>query len=157
MSRKPLLLSLIVLVALAVAWVVLSSQKPPSPSTRALPPSPPPQTSVRQSESTLTRVLSPRDLEIVESTPTLNAEREGVMARHKVVIRNNGKVSYKNISLELSYFDKTARIVATRTYVISALLRVGETATLPAIEMPNLPQNITSSKTIVLHADLVPQ
>ena len=157
MSRKPLLLAVVVLLALAVAWVVIKSQTMPSPSTPALPPPPTPQTAVRQSESTLTRVLFPRDLEIVESTPILNAEREGVLARHKVVIRNHGKVSYKNVSVEFSYLDSRAKILATRTYVISAPLRAGETASLPAIEMPGLPANITSSKTALVHADLVPQ
>ena len=155
MSRKPLLLALIVLLALAVAWVVISAQKTPSPSTT--PPPPAPRTDVKQTESTLTRVLFPRDLEIVESALVLNAEREGVMARHKVVIRNNGKVSYKNVSLELSYLDRRARIVATRTYVLSAPLRPAETATLPSIEMPNLPPNIPPTNTTVVHADLVPQ
>jgi hypothetical protein len=156
MSRKPRLLALIVLLALAAVWVVISARRTPTRLTPAPLPSPSaPHSSVRQLEATLTRVLFPRDLEIVESTPILSGEGDGVIARHRVVIRNKGKVSYRNVSLEFSYLGRRGRVLATRTHLVTGPLPAGEAVT--TLEMRGLPANVTASKTKLMHADLVPQ
>jgi hypothetical protein len=85
----------------------------------------------------------------------LSGEGEGVISRHRVVIRNKGKASYRNMSLEFSYLDRRGRILATRTHLFTGPLPAGEAQT--TVEVRGLPANVTASKTKLIYADLLPQ
>ena len=76
---------------------------------------------VQQSESVPTRVLSPKDLEIVNSTMQLDSGHAG-----EAEIRNNGSVPYVQTQLRFAFLDRNGRVLAAKDFLISRTLMPGK-------------------------------
>jgi hypothetical protein len=112
----------------------------------------------RKSKPTLTRVLRPKDLQIVEATMELSqsSSDETVEARHFVVVRNDGEPAYRNITLAFAYLTKEIKPLETRTHSIPDPLLPGKTVSVKELVMKALPRGTSTCKPTVLYADIEP-
>src|SRR5688572_22808132 len=111
--------------ALAIVLVWKTARTPETPS----PPAPPAIEDFRKSKPTPTRVLRPKDLEVVDATLELSqsSTAESMDARHTLGVRNNGELAYRNINLAFAYLSKEGKPLETRTYPISGPVLPGKT------------------------------
>jgi hypothetical protein len=149
--RRLIFLALTAVLALVLGWMIVRSPEKASPTAA------PSGEDIRKSKPTLTRVLRPRDLEIVDSTMELSqsSSNETVEARHFVVVRNNGEPAYRNITLAFAYLTKEGKPVETRTHLISGPLLPGKTVSVQELMM-KLSRGTSTCTTTVLYADIEP-
>ena len=141
--RRLIFLLLTGVLALLLVWKTVRSPETPSP------PAPPAIEDVRKSKPTPTRVLRPRDLEIVDATVELSQSSSSDVddARHTVVVRNNGELAYRNVNLAFAYLTKEGKPLETRTYPISDPLLPGKTVSAREVVMKMLPKGTSKSAT----------
>lgn len=113
---------------------------------------------IRESKSSPIRVYAPSDLEIIQSTAKFGKKSDGkdffLGVRHKIEIRNKGKVPYREIQLALYYTDLKGRQLATKTYLISKTLLPATSLEVTDIQVDSLPLSAINFKISILHADL---
>jgi hypothetical protein len=128
-----------------------------SPETTP-PPAPPSVEDIRKSKPTLTRVLRPKDLQIVDATMELSqsSSNQTVDARHFFVIRNDGELAYRNITLAFAYLTREGKALETRTYSISDPLLPGKTVTVKELAMKAVSKGTSTCTPTVLYADIEP-
>jgi len=147
---------MILLLLAAVLVVVLVWKGTRTPETAA-PQAPPSNEAIRKSKPTPTRVLRPKDLQVVDATMELaQSTPESIDARHALGIRNNGELAYRNINLTFAYLSKEGKPLETRTYPISGPVLPGKTISEPEIVMKTLPRGTSKSVTTILYADIEP-
>ena len=108
---------------------------------------------VQQSESMPTRVLSPQDLEIVNSKIQLDFPRADA---HEVEIRNNGNVSYSRMQLRFVFLDRNGRVLATKTNLIARTVMPGKSIKVADMANNEIPPLAVISKVSILYADVSP-
>ena len=152
MRRRLIFLPLIAVLALALGWMIVRAPEK-TPST-----APPSVEDVRKSKPTLTRVLRPKDLQIVDATMELSqSSSDGTVdASHFVVVRNDGEPAYRNITLAFAYLTKEGKALETRTHLISDPLLPGKTVSVQQVVMKALPRGTSTCTPTVLHADIEP-
>jgi hypothetical protein len=113
---------------------------------------------VRESQPTPTRVLVPRDLEIVQAKMRLEAQGSGKdryqTARHEIEIRNNGKVPYGGIQLSFDYLDRSGKVLATKTQSVAQTILPGTSEKLPDIKVEGLAASTADFQAAILYADI---
>lgn len=113
---------------------------------------------IQESKPSSTRVLGPRDLEIVRSKIMVENEsdmkRQSYTARHEIEIQNNGNVSYGEICLRFTYLDGKGDILATKTRSINRTLLPGADLTISDIMIGDIPATTTNSRATIVYADV---
>lgn len=113
---------------------------------------------VQESKPTPTRVLTPRDLKIVQQTASFAPQSGGktgsLSARHAVEIRNIGPTAYGRLALIFTYLNSKGKTVATHIHAIDQAIVPNETVSLPPIKVDDLPPGISDSRVACAHADL---
>jgi hypothetical protein len=160
MFRRSIFLSIITLLAFAIFWSVMK------PTRKEKGPPQPPSEIVKKSKPSLTRLLNPRDLEIADSNCDLTvseapgAKRAGpgktVSARHKLTIRNSGKVVYRNVLLGFSYCNARGKPLDTRNWLVIDPVMPGESKSISGIGMHSLPGGSAKCAVTILYADMEP-
>jgi hypothetical protein len=107
----------------------------------------------RESKSTPTKVLSPQDLEIVDSTKQANFPNT---AEHGFVIRNIGSIPYSRLQLEFVYLDRGGRVVANRSRLIERTVMPGTSIEIADIKNEAIPASAVESRILILSADMGP-
>jgi hypothetical protein len=149
---------MILLLLAAVLVVVLVWQGTRTPKTASPQAPPPSETAIRKSKPTPTRVLRPKDLQVVDATIELtqSSTAESMEARHTLGIRNNGELAYRNVNLTFAYLSKEGKPLETRTYTISGPVLSGKTISEPEFVMKTLPRGTSKSVPTILYADIEP-
>jgi len=106
---------------------------------------------VQPSKPTATRVLTPTDLEIVNSTMPLPP---GHAAMPEIEIRNNGTVSYSRIELKFVYFDGAGKTVSTKTHSLDETIGPGKSVKVTVLSVEGIPASATRFQSSVLFADI---
>ena len=152
MRRRLIFLPLTAVLALALGWMIVRAPEK-TPST-----APPSVEDVRKSKPTLTRVLRPKDLQIVDATMELSQSSSdgNVDASHFVAVRNDGEPAYRNITLAFAYLTKEGKALETRTHLISDPLLPGKTVSVQQVVMKAVPRGTSTCTPTVLHADIEP-
>jgi hypothetical protein len=113
---------------------------------------------VQESVPTATRVLIPPDLEVLHSKMTLDrsAEKtdESDTAHHEIEIQNRGDVAYKGIQLSFDYLNRSGKVLATKTYLVSERIPPGNTLKLDDIRIGKVPVSATDFRVAVNFADI---
>jgi hypothetical protein len=110
---------------------------------------------VQESKATATRVLMPKDLEIVRTQMQLEEKTDGGKpASHEIEIRNNGKVAYSRFQLSFVYLDRTGRVLATRTRTIEKTMLPDAVLKLGDITFDGLPDSTAKCEVSVTYADI---
>jgi len=148
---------MIFLLLTAVLVLVLVWKGARTPET-ASPQAPAPNEAIRKSKPTPTRVLRPRDLEVVDATVELSQSSTAgsIDARHSLGVRNNGELAYRNVNLAFAYLSKEGKPLETRTYPISGPVLPGKTLSEREVLMTMLPKGTSKSVTTILYADIEP-
>jgi hypothetical protein len=113
---------------------------------------------VQKSKPTATRVLTPSDLELLQSTMKLERQSdttgESRIAHHKIEIRNNGKVVYEGIQLSFDYLDRSGKRLAVKHYFIAKSLLPASTLTLDDVRIEDIPIKTADFRATVDYADI---
>ena len=109
----------------------------------------PPIEVVKSSKPTRTRVFAPQDLKLVESKLELVRSNGTANARHHVVIRNEGLVTYRNTLLKFSYFGPGERSLGTKTGQITDPILSGQTLSAEVVVEEIAAATVKSSLRIV--------
>ena len=160
MFRRSLFLGLTVMLAAVLVYLVIQGrrqEKVQQTTSR-------PVEIVRESTPSLTRVLSPEDLDIVESKMELAAaspqadpaKPAAVTATHQFVLRNNGLAAYHGVGLKLSYLGRGNRVLETRTVPAAELLQPGQARALSELKVEHVPSGTVRCEAKIAYADLEP-
>jgi len=106
---------------------------------------------VQQSRPSLTRVLNPQDLVIVNST--MQRESPGVVS-HSVEIRNNGNVGYGRIQLRFNYQSRGGKILASRTQSILKPVAARSSVRVSDLTIEGVPASAVKSGVTILFAEI---
>ena len=161
MFRKSLFLGLTVMLAVVLVFLVIKGRRQERLQQSAARPV----EVVRESPPSLTRVIDPGDLEIVEArmelgtAPPAQQDPEtpgGTTATHYIVIRDDGSAAYHDFGLRISYLGKANKVLETRTVKVAELLQPGQARTISDVKVDNVPPKTLKSEVKVAYADLEP-
>jgi hypothetical protein len=154
MLRKSLFLGLtLILVAALIALTVRGCKMEKEQTNQPL-------EKVEEAKPTATRVLAPQDLEILSSKTAVekNADpkERSRISHHEIEIRNNGKVSYKDVQFRFTYLDRKGIESATKIHSTTQTISPGATLKLNDIAISGLPISTMDSKATIISADIAP-
>jgi hypothetical protein len=160
MFRKSLFLGLTIMLAAALAYLVIQGRR----QQKVRQTTPHPMEIVRESTPSLTRVLAPDDLEVLEAKMELapsdsspdQSRRTDLTARHQLVIRNSGRTAYHDFGLKLSYFGKGNKLLETRLVPANEIVRPGQARSIGEVKVENLPAQTLKCEAKIAYADLEP-
>lgn len=160
MFRKSLFFGLTLMLAAVLVYLVIQGRR----REKLQQSTPRPVEVIRSSPPSLTRVIAPDDLHIVESkmeleTPSSQPGQESPQvhsARHHIVIRNDGSVAYHSIALRITYVGRANRILDTKTVPVADLLQPGQARSLADVEVENVPAGALKCEVAIAYADLEP-
>ena len=110
---------------------------------------------VRVAKPTATRVMAPKDLEIVRSSLQLTRrDGEPSMTRQEVVVRNQGSISYAAAGLRLTYYGSSDRPLTAKTYQFNQAIPPGQVVSTGEISVEGAPTGAKKCVVTVLYADL---
>jgi hypothetical protein len=118
---------------------------------------------IQESPSTPTRVLMPKDLEVVQSKMRLEKVSDGqapsVCAWHEMGIRNKEKISYQKIQLSIDYMDRRGENLVTKPYSVEKNLMAGNILQIADIKIEGLPAQTANCRIAIVYAEIetVPQ
>ncbi len=156
MVRRSLFLGLTGMLVVVIVYLVVQGRK----QERAQQQNPRTVEVIRESRPTLTRVIAPTDLQIVESRVQISSAgsgsspERGLSAKHQIVIRNDGKNTYRNPRLRMTYFGHGEKTLDARTKEVDGVVQPGQTQSLNEITIENLPAGAARSTVKILSADL---
>jgi len=113
---------------------------------------------IQESKPTPTRVLAPKDLELLQSKmridPGPDQDNQINIARHDLEIRNGGTVPYEKIQLSFDYLDHNGKVLATHTSSIEQTILPGSTLYFSDIEIDDVPLSAVDFKVLIVFADI---
>jgi hypothetical protein len=113
---------------------------------------------IQESKLSPTRVLTPRELKIVQAKMALFRQSPDKAAtqsaQHEIEIRNLGSNTYSGIQLLFEYLNPKIKTITTKPYFINKTLLPGVALRLADIKIDNLPVSIADCKVIIISADL---
>ena len=113
---------------------------------------------VQEAKPTPTRVFAPRDLEIVQAGMRLEGvtgeKTESQTAQHEIEIRNRGTVPYGKVQIDFDYFDRSGKVLATRTQTIEQTISPGAMLKIAAVRIDGLPLSTVNSRASLAYADI---
>jgi hypothetical protein len=151
MIRKSLFWGLTVVLIVALVNLIIRGRRLEKQQARQL------VEVVQESRPTSTRVLAPRDLEIVQSKMRLeeaDGKTRSQIARHEIEIRNNGKIPYSGIQLGFDYLDRSGKLLSTKTQSLARSIEPGGDLKLVEIVVSGLPLPTISFRVVVVSADI---
>ncbi len=119
---------------------------------------------IRNSPPSLTRVIAPSDLEIVESKMELGtvASKQGQGAQprptasHRIVIRDDGSAAYHSFALKITYFGRSNKVLESRTVPVAEVLQPGQARSVSEVKVEDVPADTVRCEVTVAYADLEP-
>jgi hypothetical protein len=112
---------------------------------------------IQESDSTPTRVLGPKDLEIVNSKMRLeklaDGDKTSLCAWHEIEIRNKEKTAYGKIQLSIDYMDRRGKVLATKPYSAGKIMP-GDVLRLADVKIEGLPVQITNCRIALVYAEI---
>jgi hypothetical protein len=113
---------------------------------------------VQESDSTPTRVIGLKDLEVVHSKMRLEKPTDGdtksLCAWHEIEIHNKEKTPYGKIQLSIDYMDRRGKVLATKPYSAAGKIMPGDVLHLTDIKIEGLPVQITNCRIALVYAEI---
>ncbi len=159
MFRKSLFVGLTFMLAVVLVYLVIQGRRQEKHQATAQPVE-----VIRNSPPSLTRVLMPGDLDIIESKMELQPSvsqtgqqaTPGPTATHRIVIRDNGPAAYHRFGLRISYLGRSNKVLETRTVAVAELLQPGQARSVSEIKVENIPAGTLKCEVKIAYADLEP-
>jgi hypothetical protein len=115
---------------------------------------------VEEAKPSLTRVLNPQDLKILQSKMEIPSapgkHKESTAARHEVEISNTGNVAYTEIQMRFVYFGLKGEQLSARTHLVAKSVPAGTTLKLSDISIGDIPPAAARVEAAILCADIQP-
>ena len=116
---------------------------------------------VKESKPTATRMLSPPDLTVAESSMKLETPEgkipgqtgQSVTAHHQVVLRNTSKSEYVSVMLKFTYYGRGNKVLGSRSCAIDKPLPAGQAVSMGDISIEGVPASAASCAVQILYAD----
>jgi hypothetical protein len=113
----------------------------------------------QESVSTPTRVLKPKDLEVVRSKMRLekkgDANTQSLCAWHEIEILNAKEgTAYEKIQLSIDYMDRRGKVLATKLYSAAGTIMPGDILRLADIKIEGLPVQTANSRAVIIFAEI---
>lgn len=143
--RRYLFLGLTAALLAVIGTLMVQSRR------REAQPPPPAVPLVRAAKPTPTRVLRPADLGIVEERATFAQAAE---ARHRLVIRNSGRVVYRDITVEIDYLGKSGERVETRRRTLEGTLAPRKDLAPEEVVESAIPAAARKARVTIVYADI---
>lgn len=156
MIRRSLFLGLTGMLVVVLVYLVVQGRK----EERVQQQNPRTVEIVRDSKPTLTRIIAPPDLQILESRMEIfhagsgSPGEGGLAAKHQIVIRNDGKNTYRNLRLRLTYLGLSQKVLDARTKEVGEVLQPVQRRSLDEITIENAPAGAVKSTVRIISADL---
>jgi hypothetical protein len=151
MARRSLFLALTGMLVVVLGYLVVQGRKEEKKRQQQVAR---PVEIIRESKASLTRILTPPDLEIVESRMQLSGAAETLSARNEVVIRNKGTVTYRNPRVRLTFLGHRDKVLQTQTKELNEILQPGQVRAMAEILSPGVPVGTVKSAAVILSAEV---
>jgi hypothetical protein len=155
MIRKYLFFGLMIMLVTVVAWLFIQTRRQEKQLAAEA------AEVVRSAKATPTRVLAPRDIQILESSMEETAQAQGGSAgsttgvRHRITLRNTGKVTYGGILLTFTYTAPSGNEIYTKNYLVTGhRIQPGATESLDDILIPGIPREASGFTVRVAYAEI---
>lgn len=157
MSRKYLFWGLLIMLLAVLVYMMMQSRKMERQQAAAA------IEVVKSAKTTPTRAYSPQDLEILDANMNLSPagpvapEREArtFAATHDLTIRDNGKVPYENILLDITYKGGDGKTLYTKTYMVAdKAVMPGQSLSLSGIRIEGVPGGVKQSYIRIVYAEI---
>jgi hypothetical protein len=113
---------------------------------------------VQESVPTATRVLAPKDIQILHSNMRLeegfDKSSPFTIAWHEIELRNSGAVSYEKMELNFDYVDRGGNVLAERTNSFTQTILPDSTLKLVDIRINDVPVETADFRVAVVYADI---
>jgi hypothetical protein len=113
---------------------------------------------IQESVPTATRVLAPKDIQILHSNMRLeegfDESTPFTIARHEIELRNSGAVAYEKMELNFDYMDRGDNMLADRTHSVSQTILPNSTLKLVDIRIDDVPVQTADFRVAVVYADI---
>jgi hypothetical protein len=113
---------------------------------------------IQKSKPSPTRALGPKDIEIVQSEMKMEPSGSGAgqvhTARHRLEIRNTGRVAYESIELSFDYLDSGKQVLDTHSYSLNQVISPASTLNIEDIEIDGIPPATADFSVTILFADI---
>jgi hypothetical protein len=113
---------------------------------------------IQESKPSPTRVLTPRELKIVQAKMVLFKQSPdkaaNQSAQHEIEIRNLGPTTYSGIQILFEYLNSKGKTIATKPHSINKALSPGGVLLISDIKIVDLPVSIADCRVIIVSADL---
>jgi hypothetical protein len=156
MIRRSLFLGLTGMLVVVLGYLVVQGRKQEKRQQQ----NPRPVELVRESKPTLTRLIAPTDLQIMDakmemSNADAGASKDGgLSAKHRIIVRNNGQTAYRNIRFRLTYFSRGDKVLGSQTRETKETLQAGQSRSMEVILVESIPTGTAKSAVSILSADL---
>jgi len=160
MFRKSLFVGLTLMLAAVLVYLVIQGRRQEKQQQATLRPV----EIVQESTPSLTRVIGPDDLEIVDLKTEFGPSGEQadpsstttLSAVHRLTIRSNSKIAYHSLGLKLSYFGRGDKLLETRTVPAAEIVQPGQARALGEIREDKIPAGTLKCRAAIAYADLEP-
>jgi len=161
MFRKSLFLGLTMMLAAVLVYLVIEGRRREKQQSTVRPVE-----VVRESTPSRTRVIGPGDLEIVESKtelatsgaqigqPVSKSSPAAITATHRITIRSNARIAYRNLALKFSYLGRGEKVLETRTVPVAEFIQPGQARALAEIKEESLPAGTLKCLATIAYADI---
>jgi|WetSurMetagenome_2_1015567.scaffolds.fasta_scaffold12965_2 hypothetical protein len=112
----------------------------------------------QEAKPSLTRVLNPGDLQVIESGPAaasgLNDPKAKIPSGCAVSFRNVGSVPYCSLQIKITYWGKNGKSLGTRNVTTKGTIPAGEILNSGGIFAEDAPADTAKCEAIILSADI---
>jgi len=154
MFRKWIFLGLMIMLGSVLVMLVVQGRREEAKQAKG------PTEKVMTAKSTSTRVIAPKDLDLAGSKVEISAPATGKgknserSALCRIVIRNRGRISYRDVMLKLTCVGSGGKILESRTQLVPSTIPPGQEVTVPEVAIDNLPQGTVRCGLSILYSDI---
>ena len=149
MVRRSLFLGLTGMLVVVLGYLVVQGRKQEKKQQE----NPLPVEVVKESKPTLTRVIAPSDLQVMEAKMEVAHTDGGLSAKHQIIVRNNGRSGYRNIRLRMTYVSRSEQALGSRTIQAAEILLAGQSRSLGEMLAKDVPAGTAKAAVTILSAD----
>ncbi len=155
MVRRSLFLGLTGMLGAVLVYLVVQGRKENKLQQQNVPPS----EVIRQSRPSLTRIIAPQDLHIVDSRMELSpagpasSGAGSLVDQHRIVIRNEGEIRFRSFRIRVTYLGRGDNVLGTRNHEVREEIQPGGTYSGDML-IEDVPAGASKSEVKILSADM---
>jgi hypothetical protein len=149
MLRRTLFGGLTIMLAAVLVWLIIQGRREEAKIAAT------PGEVYQTSQSSATRVIAPKDLEVVSLRSDGSSPSSG-QSLGSVEIRNRGALAYHNVMLQFSYRGPREKLLEIQTQLAPGTIEPGRTFNAGRISVENAPAGSIRCDVSILYSELGP-